>query len=65
MNVFQIVCWFMRGRFRDRVELTVENLAYRQQLAAYKRQTNRPWRAQNPVGTGPLGARSRGNDGQV
>ena len=36
MNVFQLVFWFMRGWFRDRAELAIENLAYRQQLAAYK-----------------------------
>jgi len=42
MNVFQLVFWFMRGWFRDRGELTIENLAYRQQLAAYKHQTRRP-----------------------
>ena len=42
MNLFQLVYWFTRGWFRDRAKLAIENLAYRQQLAAYKHQAKRP-----------------------
>ena len=42
MNGWQLFFWFVRAWFLDRSELTIENLAYRQQLASYKFQGKRP-----------------------
>jgi len=42
MNGWQLLFWFLRAWFLERAELAAENVAYRQQLAAYQYQKKRP-----------------------